>query len=97
MVVVVCLPTDFPDRSIRLRDGKSIHTVSALLFQLVQTSPHQLRYECQSLAKQRKYAPPPEKDQLLTDSERAVSEFKRPVRQSSDCIILGNRSIHQRA
>ncbi|KAG8832210.1 Sister chromatid cohesion protein 2 [Serendipita sp. 399] len=43
----------------RLRDGKSIHTVSALLFQLVQTSPHLLRLECQTLAKQRKLALPP--------------------------------------
>lgn len=41
----------------RLRDGKSIHTVSALLFQLVQTSPHLLRFECHNLAKKRRYAP----------------------------------------
>jgi len=31
--------------SFSLRNGQSIHTVSALLLQLIQTSPHRLREE----------------------------------------------------
>lgn len=34
----------------RLRDGRSIHTVSALLLQLVQTSAHDVRIKVKRLA-----------------------------------------------
>jgi hypothetical protein len=41
------------DPSCRLRDGRSIRTVSALLLQLVQTSAHDVRVEAQKLTKLR--------------------------------------------
>lgn len=39
--------------SLRLRDGHSIHTVSALLLQLVQTSAHDVRVRAQRLTSER--------------------------------------------
>lgn len=39
-----------PNTIARLRDGRSIHTVSALLLQLVQTSAHDVRIEARKLA-----------------------------------------------
>lgn len=40
----------------RLRDGATIHVVSALLFQLVQTSAHDVRIHAQKLARKRREA-----------------------------------------
>lgn len=37
----------------RLRDGRTIRTVSALLLQLVQTSAHDVRISAQGIAKER--------------------------------------------
>ncbi len=42
--------------SLRLRDGRSIRTVSALLLQLVQTSAHGVRVQAKRLAKARQQA-----------------------------------------
>jgi hypothetical protein len=42
--------------SVRLRDGRSIRTVSALLLQLVQTSAHGVRIQAKRLAKARQQA-----------------------------------------
>ena len=39
--------------SIRLRDGRSISTVSALLLQLVQTSTHDVRVQARTIRKAR--------------------------------------------
>ena len=40
----------------RLRDGRSIRTVSALLMQLVQTSAHDVRVEAKAIRKAREQA-----------------------------------------
>ncbi|KAG8683687.1 Sister chromatid cohesion protein 2, partial [Ceratobasidium sp. 395] len=40
----------------KLRDGATIHVVSALLFQLVQTSAHDVRIQAQKLARKRREA-----------------------------------------
>lgn len=44
------------DLNLRLRDGRSIRTVSALLLQLVQTSAHGVRIQAKRLAKARQQA-----------------------------------------
>lgn len=47
---------------VRLRDGRSIHTVSALLLQLVQTSAHDVRLKAKrvSLNRQQSFVMKPE-------------------------------------
>ena len=62
-----------------LRDGHSIHTVSALLLQLVQTSAHDVRIEARKLALSRQQSmvmrhdsAPDVQDALLTDRDREV-------------------------
>ena len=42
--------------NLRLRDGRSIRTVSALLLQLVQTSAHGVRVQARRLSKARQHA-----------------------------------------
>ncbi|KAG8907886.1 Sister chromatid cohesion protein 2 [Tulasnella sp. 403] len=61
----------------KLRDGHSIHTISALLLQLVQTSAHDVRMEGQRLAKARLmasqgngFATSERTDALLSDKDR---------------------------
>jgi cohesin loading factor subunit SCC2 len=85
-----------------LRDGKSIHTVSALLFQLVQTSPHLLRYECHGLAKQRQFMQTPTQEIPLTEIDQGVSYFpevydpsKRHIIQEITLYSRGLDSAHK--
>ncbi|EJD50599.1 hypothetical protein AURDEDRAFT_182486 [Auricularia subglabra TFB-10046 SS5] len=56
----------------RLRDGKSIHTVSALLLQLVQTSAHDVRIEAKKLALSR------QQSVVLKRSESSFNEATEP-------------------
>lgn len=51
-----------------LRDGRSIRTVSALLFQLVQTSSHDVRVAARKIAKSR------ERRQALRRQDSMASE-----------------------
>ncbi|KAF7422876.1 Sister chromatid cohesion protein 2 [Pleurotus ostreatus] len=58
----------------RLRDGRSIRTVSALLLQLVQTSAHDVRLEARRIAKARQQSFAMKRQESFTESQQAVEE-----------------------
>ncbi|KAG9095820.1 Sister chromatid cohesion protein 2 [Ceratobasidium sp. UAMH 11750] len=55
----------------KLRDGATIHVVSALLFQLVQTSAHDVRIHAQKLARKRREAIADAKTSSLVENGKA--------------------------
>ncbi|KAG8691558.1 Sister chromatid cohesion protein 2 [Ceratobasidium sp. 423] len=55
----------------KLRDGATIHVVSALLFQLVQTSAHDVRIHAQKLARKRREAIADSKTTSLVEGGKA--------------------------
>jgi cohesin loading factor subunit SCC2 len=77
------MPEPFPYFR-RLRDGRSIHTVSALLLQLVQTSAHDVRIEAKRFARRRRELVAQSslanlndaKEELLTVLDREVFKFR---------------------
>ena len=62
---------------LRLRDGRSIRTVSALLLQLVQTSAHGVRLQAKRLAKARQQALALRRQESITEtpSEKPPGPF----------------------
>ncbi|KAF4581480.1 Sister chromatid cohesion protein 2 [Pleurotus pulmonarius] len=58
----------------RLRDGRSIRTVSALLLQLVQTSAHDIRIEAKRIAKARQQSFAMKRQESFTESQQAAEE-----------------------
>jgi cohesin loading factor subunit SCC2 len=62
---------------LRLRDGRSIRTVSALLLQLVQTSAHGVRVQAKRLAKARQQALAMRRQESMaeTSSEKSPGPF----------------------
>lgn len=70
-------------QSFRLRDGRSIRTVSALLFQLVQTSAHDVRTGAmkmsntrqQNLVRQDGWVEKSQENKLLDDRDLEVRRF----------------------
>ena len=69
--------------------------MSALLLQLVQTSPHFLRFECHSLAKQRRYAPTQGKEFECSEIDRTVRQLCAGTDFSHLC--LGDEPLLERA
>jgi len=63
--------------NLRLRDGRSIRTVSALLLQLVQTSAHGVRVQAKRLAKARQQALAMRRQESMaeTPSEKSPGPF----------------------
>lgn len=61
----MCSPESFT----RLRDGRSIRTVSALLLQLVQTSAHDVRIEARRIDKARQNKFALRRQESLTESQ----------------------------
>jgi hypothetical protein len=100
------LTTDF-----RLRDGRSIHTVSALLLQLVQTSAHGVRLQAKRLAKARQQAltmrrqesmadTPSEKPPgpFLDEKDNEVLFFPQKIQSTQFMIVVsGNPALHVRS
>lgn len=66
--------TDF-----RLRDGRTIRTVSALLLQLVQTSAHDVRIKANDIAKQRR-------NKLALRRQESFSESQSQILASEDFL-----------
>ncbi|KAJ7164731.1 hypothetical protein C8R43DRAFT_1061973 [Mycena crocata] len=58
----------------RLRDGRTIRTVSALLLQLVQTSSHDVRITARSIAKERQNKIALRRQESLTESQGTLTE-----------------------
>ncbi|KAF9488996.1 hypothetical protein BDN71DRAFT_1531854 [Pleurotus eryngii] len=58
----------------RLRDGRSIRTISALLLQLVQTSAHDVGLEARRIARARQQSFAMKRQESLTESQQAVEE-----------------------
>ena len=63
--------------NLRLRDGRSIRTVSALLLQLVQTSAHGVRIQAKRLAKARQQAVAMRRQETMaeTPTEKSPGPF----------------------
>jgi hypothetical protein len=91
----------------RLRDGRSIRTVSALLLQLVQTSAHGVRVQAKRLAKARQQALAMRRQESMaeTPSEKSPGPFLDekdnevypPFKlQATQCMtfVLGNSALH---
>ncbi|KAF7288130.1 Sister chromatid cohesion protein [Mycena chlorophos] len=58
--------------SFKLRDGRSIRTVSALLLQLVQTSAHDVRVKAADIAKERQTKIALKQQQSFTESQQSL-------------------------
>lgn len=58
----------------RLRDGRSIRTVSALLLQLVQTSAHDVRLKARKIEKNRQNQLALKRQESFSDSQQASQE-----------------------
>lgn len=82
----------------RLRDGRSIRTVSALLLQLVQTSAHGVRIQARRLARARQQALAMRRQESMaeTQSEKSPGPFldekDNEVRLSS---LTANHTMHE--
>jgi cohesin loading factor subunit SCC2 len=85
----------------RLRDGRSIRTVSALLLQLVQTSAHDVRIEAKKINKvrqntfalkrqesfsEREGQQPPPPEPFLDDTDQEVCIFLLYLRAWADVL-----------
>lgn len=95
---------------LRLRDGRSIRTVSALLLQLVQTSAHGVRIQAKRLAKARQQAlamrrqesmaeTPTEKSPgpFLDDKDIEVWLSNQIANYACMIFVSGNSTLHVRS
>jgi cohesin loading factor subunit SCC2 len=69
-----------------LRDGRSIRTVSALLFQLVQTSAHDVRVAARKISKARESRQALRRQDSERSAEFAMDELDAEVSISANCI-----------
>ena len=75
----------------RLRDGRSIRTVSALLLQLVQTSAHGVRVQAKRLAKARQQALAMRRQESM--AEVPSDKPADPFLDENDEEVLSSRSV----
>lgn len=69
----------------RLRDGRSIRTVSALLMQLVQTSAHDVRVDIDSLRAAR------QQELLLRRQDAGAGDGQEPFLDEKDMEVISDR------
>jgi hypothetical protein len=85
-----------------LRDGRSIRTVSALLFQLVQTSAHDVRVAARKIAKARGGRQALRRQDSMASersAEPAMDELDAEVSANDNCMALlttiaGNAAVY---
>ena len=81
-----------PSRNrVRLRDGRSIRTVSALLLQLVQTSAHGVRVQAKRLSKARQQAVAMRRQESIAETLSA-DKLADPFLDEKDEEVLSSRS-----
>ncbi|TFK39055.1 hypothetical protein BDQ12DRAFT_682942 [Crucibulum laeve] len=68
----------------RLRDGRSIRTVSALLLQLVQTSAHDVRLDARKIEKARQNKFALKRQESFTESQNQVAAAAEPFLDEND-------------
>lgn len=72
---------------LRLRDGRSIRTVSALLLQLVQTSAHNVRQEARRIAKAR------QQQFAMKRQDSASGDLSGPFLDDIDLEVCASQSF----